>query len=241
VQAPLWLRNLFTPQKAALAASIATVVSAVLAGLALAQNQWLDDAEEKNGRLDDRNTALSDRVDELVSENAGLREDVANVTGANEQLRDDKAELSARVLELERQLQPLPEDVDAPRIRKAQTLTLRVDGQAIDLNSTGVNFDAGPDGQGEDDFAYVASSIFSPKQLLQVGSGDFARIAQGPAQYETCSLATNYDVDAGSIPLRDLRDDLVCIRLESGRIATVLVKDFDDEEATMKVTVWDLP
>lgn len=215
-------------------ASVATIIAAGTGIVALIQTQALSTADEQNAALSSRNSALA-------SENADLREQLASANGANDQLREINSEQRFRIFELERQVQPIPDDAAAPEIRKAQTLTLAANGLAIDLNSIDENFGASAEGRFNADHASIDREFYSTGELRFVVEGaDIARVPEAPARFASCVIAANY-TEAKPIPLTELQDERTCIRLESGRIATVSVDSFTTNEATLRVTVWQLP
>lgn len=191
--------------------------------------------------------SLSSDVDTLQHEKALLSRQLGSSRAAAQVLDETNTDLQARILELERQVPPVVQASDAPRIRTNNRVTLAAGGDTIDLDSTQMNWDAGGDhGWDADTLAYDNSDgdptlDFGYKVLG--GGVDFARLPSGPdskpASYLTCRPASNYAPVQQYLEPSDLQDDRTCFRLDSGRYATIHVDDYTNRAVTLSITVWE--
>lgn len=220
-------------------AQVLAVATPVLTIVALVLGFVLDRKSEEADTLRDDNITLQ-------KQNGTLREQVAGLEGNNDALRQQTLDQAAEISQLRAQLPPQPPTgADIPPIRKAGTLTLAVDGDVIDLNSTDVNWGAGRD---TDDLFGGRDLIFLTEEGLRFGSGyddppASVRIGPGKASYSPCAVASGY---ARIEPLQaitpaDLEDGRTCFRLHSGRIATITTSAVTGRDLRLAITVWERP
>lgn len=196
-------------------------------------------------------TTKAEEADSLRSDNLQLqshigilREQVAGLEGTNTELRNANAKADQEIAQLRAQLPEVaPVGSDIPPIRKASTLTLAADGDSIELNSTTLNFGATP------------ATIFEPDVLryssdgLMFGFGGFGggtvsrvRLSE-PASYGPCSIASGWAPVSEWYPVdpSEFSDGQTCLRLASGRIATIKPTAIGSGAVTLRITVWQLP
>ncbi len=182
---------------------------------------------------------LSDSADSLSAENSALQAELESTRG---ELAAAKAtntthlatidDLRSENSELRTLVPPEIDPQEAHDIRAAGTIKLAADGDTIDLNSTLDNFGASDTYLGQDSLTYDGETLNSGYGMSSLDLGDTA------ASYETCAVATGYQEQSAFEPHR-LRDGTVCLRLASDRYAKVEVKRYDENSATVAVTVWD--
>lgn len=171
-----------------------------------------------NAQIDTLNTDINTAQEQL---------DVRQET--IEALRAENAELRAA---LPRSI--APEEV--PDARNVGEITLADGGDAIDLNSTHPTFDAGVTPTTSDSLSYRNGNLQASWQKI-----DILPLPGGKkATYETCAAATGY-APMSTIEPHRLTDGDVCIRLQSGNFARIVVQEHTTERVTLDITTWEPP
>jgi len=196
---------------AALLTVAAAVLSVVTASLGRANDDLGQDITEANA--------------EIIELREAAQVDAATIEAQKGMLKDKDAEIR----DLRTLVPPTIDESEVPQIRSAGRVTLAQDGDTIDLNSTFDNWAV-------DDYVYYDTLRYNGKDLRanQISS---VTLREGNASYETCALASGY-AKANSLDPVDLEKANVCLRLDSGRFASVIVERFDVDSVDLAITVW---
>ncbi|MGV3714353.1 bZIP transcription factor [Pseudolysinimonas sp.] len=174
-------------------------------------------------------TTLGDRdarIAELESEASELRVENAAAEITIEGLREENRELRAA----------LPQTVDpaeVPLLRLTRGGVVLSTDFHIDLASVTPDLGQSQYGTAGDDLSFDGKN-------LQFGFGgvSWVRTDGVVASYESCAYLTGWRQDR-KLDAASLRSTDVCLRLGSGRIASIVVTDIQNDAVTFTVTVWD--
>ncbi len=205
--------------------AVMTLATAVLGMIALNLNG-------DNGSLEERNASLRGERAELAAASEALAEDLEHAEAETASLEEKVSSLQAENAELRALVPPSVAPEDVPDTRATGSVTLADGGDSIDLNSTLPNFDPSEDSYRPDSLRYDGESIRG-----QYGMSALELTGQ-TAQFETCAVATGYS-DATTFEPHRLQEGRTCLRLDSGRYATVVVTRFDKSAVDVTVTVWE--
>lgn len=175
---------------------------------------------DREGTIADKDAQIAHLTEELDSVTATANERAERI----EELRSDNRELKAA----------LPYTVDpedAHDVRKVATVTLAKRGDTLDLNSTAPNF-AG------DGYQWVDTVSYNGTALRLAASIDTVRLREGVATYETCAATTGW-AQQESLDPHLLQEPTTCLRLASGRYATIQTPRHDHTSADLVITVWE--
>lgn len=185
------------------------------------------------------NGTLESQIAGLNKENAELRTTVDTNAGTVDALKKLNSDLTRRNIELERAQPQPPDDLNSPPMRNnTSSLTLAAGGDGIDLNvADDPAFGMGPDlGYDADELRYEGNGT------LNFGweAVSIARVVAGEtARYATCAIAQGFQpVDFISV---NTLDDRTCLRLDSGRVATIGVVTHTRQAVELSIRVWELP
>jgi len=225
----------WTPENVGVTKEFVGLVAAFLAVLAAVLGFFLNAKTDEADGLRSKNLQLQTQV-------GTLREQVSGLEGRNTELRDASAKADQEMAQLRAQLPAAaPVGPDIPSIRKAGTLKLAVDGDSIQLNSTDSNFGATPSTSFDPD-----ALRYSSDGLMFGGFGDRTvsrvRLSEA-ASYGPCSIASGWSPVSAWSPVdpAELSDGQTCLRLASGRIATIKPTLIASGGLTLQITVWQRP
>lgn len=183
--------------------------------------------DERDNTIAVQNEDLGDKDQEIAS----LSQDLSSANAQVEVLQEDIELLRQENGELRAALPPSVAPEDVPAIRATATVTLSKNGDTLDLNSTLPNFKAV-------DYVWQDTLEYNGK-VLNLGYDVYSVVLpNGTANYETCAVATGW-ARSPSLEPHALTTSNTCLRLQSGRYATVQVLRFDDISTDVVVTVWD--
>ena len=216
--------------------AIAVAITAVL-GIVLSQTADAKDSAETKA------TDLSATTTDLTGKVAALEKQVAVDQDTIDSLKTTNDTLQTQVADLEAQLERVGEEPETGgggehARHSGPPITLGSDGDYADLNAPA---DDNRWGLGTID-SYTSDSVYNSEGTLYFQDVDGLRLDDGEkATFESCSTRTGYtelyEVDAGTL---DSSSGL-CLRLDSGRFATMELVEETPEAVTIEVTTWELP
>lgn len=214
-------RRTFTISRRAAALSLAAAIVTLVGSIAAVGLPLVEKITDRDGTIAERDATIDTLSEEIGTANARLEARQETI----ESLRAENVELRAA----------LPYTVaaeDVPAIRMSTTVTLAKDGDVIDLNSAEPNFGAARYSSSQDTLSYDGT-------VLRLGYGISAlTLTEEVAQYESCAAESGY-VRAGKIEPHLLGSPKTCLRLSTGRFATIQVSRSDNASADVVVSVWE--
>jgi len=179
---------------------------------------------------------------ELRRELTEANRTIGSLRSANDKLQSDLSAADARIRDLEEQLRSagveIPEatpSVTPQRIRHSGLIELAENGDSIDLNAPATDPTWGATRNNGSDRAR-----FHQGQLEIVGAESLTLDGR-MADYATCSTGAGYTrgpTESAFFDPASLTGNQ-CIRLQSGRYATIKLVEAADERATFSITVWE--
>ena len=201
----------------AVVAAFFTLVTAALGLLSWSLNNDLGGLNAQVGKLNQQNDQLQAQLSEA---NAGLSDRLDQIERLKKEMTD-----------LESKLPPSASAADeTATVRSAGTVVLATNGDKIDLNSTLTNFKLKSSWVYEDTLSYDQGTL----RTYELSTVTVA----GVASYGTCSTATGW-TKVREIEANSLAQTNVCVRLSSGRFASIVASDSDENKVTLAITVWE--
>jgi len=178
---------------------------------------------------------LADRDDTIADRDAtidALSQELDTANARLESRQETIESLRAENVELRAALPYTVAAEDVPPIRKSTTVTLAKDGDVIDLNSTEGNFGAARYSSSMDSLSYNGETV-------RLGYGiSTLTLTEVIAQYGSCAAQSGYS-QIGKIEPHLLGAPATCLRLSTGRFATIQVPRSDGASADIVITVWE--
>lgn len=213
-------------------------LSAVLGLVALVLGYFLNTTHDDVSSLEGEKSRLVRQLAELKERSnrdsgtiSGLREHTESL----EQKIDQQEE---QIRSLQQQVPPVIREADVPAVRTNNKVVLAVGGDTIDLNSLEPNWGASSQTHGSD-----TVSLGSGRLVFGYGVSALQLPSGSSASYKTCAAASGYArVDGYGRDLTDITvftTPRICLRLDSGRFATVRATAVDKARAELAITVWE--
>ncbi|MDN4614688.1 hypothetical protein P5G50_09505 [Leifsonia sp. F6_8S_P_1B] len=199
---------------------VATATAAVL-GLILVQKQI--EAEDNSHRI----AAQSKKISTLTADNNSLQDDV--------EARDKEIDrLKAKLSRVQSSLPAAVDTTEEHAVRATRILELAAEGDAINLNSVDPVLDAGSTDK------WSSDAVYYNDRALKFGYGvNYLRLpAETAPSFAACSRSTPY-ASADSLEPHLLTAANSCLRLASGRFASIQVAAYTEATVKLNVTVWE--
>jgi hypothetical protein len=163
---------------------------------------------------------------------AALEQERDQLAGENEAAQQTIESLRADNLELLLALPPTVDPVDVPMLRLVREGLVLTSDFHFDLASGSPDLGQSQYPTGQDDVGYSNGSLTFQWQVAWV------RTAGEAASYASCAYLTGWRTDR-RLDATILRASDICLRLASGRFATIVVTDIQNDAVTFDVIVWE--